>query len=895
MAIKIENLDELDKVQVFSILLKEGMDGLKTHLDKVGVEQENIRTAAITLRKNFKKEMLFNFLTQNSSSDKEDKRVLLRKTGKGYALQNHILTEALDGQVQQILNDYVRKEYQGFSAIRPDDMKSKMLRYVISQLEEKQAFGGQGKESLSEVEAKDKQSAVERGESAGINKVLGNFKMKGKSTRYNLQNAEDALSQGISLASIQINIRELKEWQRTLESAPTQNMRRLVEPFLKLINGRLTTDSSISLQGVELDADMLIGKLDLKFLSRREEIYKYWETIDEKYEVVKTTVKDFADGLEEIKTDNDKLKEVIDNFTTVASRINTDEDDYKYILEYDGKPMKDWVKGTDKVQVLFETFLDTLDKKGADVDFDRKREELIEELGIDSNVSNEELGLEGAQGAEGYTQRYEGKEEKDIVEIDVIQAKEENTQVSRLGKKLGKLHETTKVDPLFYYVYSSENKNRNEFSAWAEWPIFSKEISRIKRSMKRLGDRSVTIIDDEIEEYVDKLATQAVVGNITKFYLPASERILDSGIIQTEDNDKINEIKNLKNISEFLEIVSKFLSSGSDLDKLASPTSIEERGKTQEQKNPEIVSATFGRKDRKNFLAEIKALTNEHKAMMDAILEYYIVPMSSRFKPFDDKIEFANTQLIQILTNAEAIQKDNSFFTLLAMEAEYGALLLDKDELEQIVNALEFITTPANKDYIQLRSELEGLQLLSIEILGGLGGNFKEDSRVELGTFLNTIITKNKLNDVQIFNKKTEEWKEQYNSQKIYPLEAIESHLNKNRQSYMDDPNTEKLARRFFSAIDDMQIVKSNTELKILDAHDTIRKMMDKPVYYNTSKLDNYNHVNTAIDILKKNYNVDVTVNEIGQIVNKIDSLESISKKHGIPVESVYYLKANFR
>ena len=83
--------------------------------------------------------------------------------------------------------------------------------------------------------------------------------------------------------------------------------------------------------------------------------------------------------------------------------------------------------------------------------------------------------------------------------------------------------------------------------------------------------------------------------------------------------------------------------------------------------------------------------------------------------------------------------------------------------------------------------------------------------------------------------------------------------------------------------------------MKILDAHDTIRKMMNKPVYYNTSKLDNYTHVNRAIEILKENYHIDVSANEIEQIVNKIDSMENISKTHGIPVESVYYLKANFR
>jgi len=810
-------------------------------------------------------------------------------------LQPHILSEALDGEVQPTLNDYMRKEYQGFKAIRPSEMKSKMLRFVISQLKEKKAFGLQTKETLADVESQDKESAIERGESEGINRVLNNFKMKGKSTKYNLKNANEVLSQGISWSKGVFTKNKLQDWLRTLERAPTQQMRKLVEPFIAQINSRLTTDKSVSLQGLELDADMLIGKLDLKFLSRREDIYKYWQGIDEKYTDVVKTVKNFKEGLNEIETTNDKLKEVIQDFTSVAEELEADENKYKYILEYDGKTMKDWVKGTDKVQILFETFLDTLDRKGADVELDRQRDELIQELGLDSNVSNEELGLEGRGLATrtSMTDKETG-DKTEFIEIDAIESKEEDAQVSRLGKKLGKLHDTTKVDPLFYYVYAGENKNRNEFSAWAEWPIFNKEISRIKRAMKRLGDKFTIVIDDDIEDYVNTLAAQAVVSGTSKFYLPASERILESGIIKTKDNDDINEIENLKNIGNFLETISKFLSSGSDLDKLASPTSIEEKG-TEAQKKPTLVSATLGRKDRQNFLEEIKALTNEHKAMMEAIIDYYILPMTSRYKPFDDKIEFANSRLIQILTNQQDIQKDNSFFTLLAMEAEYGALLLDEDELEQIVTALEFITTPAEKDYVKLRTQLQGLQTLTAEILGGLGGNFKEDSKVELGVFLNTIITKNKLNDVEIFNKKTEEWKELYKDQKVYPLEAIESHLNKNREQYSGNPTTRDLIKRFFSALDDMNIVKSDAELKLLDAHDNIRKMMDKPVYYNTSKLNNYNHVNKAIDVLKNTYHVDVTVSDIEQIVNKMDSMESISKMHGVPVESVYYLKANFR
>ena len=70
---------------------------------------------------------------------------------------------------------------------------------------------------------------------------------------------------------------------------------------------------------------------------------------------------------------------------------------------------------------------------------------------------------------------------------------------------------------------------------------------------------------------------------------------------------------------------------------------------------------------------------------------------------------------------------------------------------------------------------------------------------------------------------------------------------------------------------------------------------MGKPVYFNTSKLDNFEHAEEAINIMKKSFNIDVTAHEITQIVNEVNSLEEISIKHGVPKEGVYFLKGTFR
>ena len=99
----------------------------------------------------------------------------------------------------------------------------------------------------------------------------------------------------------------------------------------------------------------------------------------------------------------------------------------------------------------------------------------------------------------------------------------------------------------------------------------------------------------------------------------------------------------------------------------------------------------------------------------------------------------------------------------------------------------------------------------------------------------------------------------------------------------------------FVQALDEFKNSEATMEYKMLKAHDSIRKMLGKPIYYNTSKLDNFDHTNAAIEIMKNDYNVDVTAHEIYLIVNEINSLGEIGVKHGVPKESVYFLKANFR
>ena len=114
---------------------------------------------------------------------------------------------------------------------------------------------------------------------------------------------------------------------------------------------------------------------------------------------------------------------------------------------------------------------------------------------------------------------------------------------------------------------------------------------------------------------------------------------------------------------------------------------------------------------------------------------------------------------------------------------------------------------------------------------------------------------------------------------------------------FKKNPYIAKQYERFEDAYRNQSDMKlaSVAQTKILEAHDEIRKMMNKPIYYNTCDLDNFNHINDTIDIMKEQYRVELTGSDITGIVNEFDSMETIAKRYGVNSNLVYHVKAMYR
>ena len=96
---------------------------------------------------------------------------------------------------------------------------------------------------------------------------------------------------------------------------------------------------------------------------------------------------------------------------------------------------------------------------------------------------------------------------------------------------------------------------------------------------------------------------------------------------------------------------------------------------------------------------------------------------------------------------------------------------------------------------------------------------------------------------------------------------------------------------------DQVKNLKSSSPIKkkLLEAHDNLRILKKEPVYYGRHDLEDYDSVQTMINKMHSKFNRDISASEINNIVEEIDSFDSISKAFGISKEEVYFIKANFR
>jgi hypothetical protein len=724
-----------------------------------------------------------------------------------------------------------------------------------------------------------------------LDNILHNFKVKGKKMSHARLVKE--------VGSLSIRDIDLMEGNEYLTNSQLANNHKLVlldvvkeRAVLRLkLDGFISKLRSIETSGKDdiktVHPDLFIGKLNLKHLRRRNSIYKYWKNRHGEFETYVDAqnlfIKTLEEVLELIKT-TDEQRKVYDNYISELKDNKLTKED-NYIIEVPSKDIK-----VDDVNIqaliLLTEFIDIYEeskKKGSTQD--------TPEESSGEDIIDPDFRVEGhlSDAAAPKTQAEHTTHEGLGVSQEEGQLRTKPLDENVIDTLIGEIKSVKsfkKVDPLFYHAWSK--------GAFGRVPLFKKDLASLKRRVKKKANRidifvsegEMALLDDYLEDLYD---TATDIDSSHKFYLPLTPKVTD--LLPTNDKDTLH-----KKLEAHFKIMTSFISQG-DMKGKGFGT----QGKTlhgQQEKNPREQYSYLdyfpSRKPKGETLPNlIEVIGKSYEDYLEVLLSIIVTPLTSRFiEVLGDDQTFITGNSMNLFMDEN--KNPNAHTILLRRWMELGTATVSPTQLVKLTKLLVEISKSKTQKRMSVLLPIMNDAATQLDAM--FDHEQTQNINIHFGATLYEIKMDNNIKETIEFNGETaEEWHKLYSDEVTYPLDALETHISSRKSAYESDRRLKEPLVDFFASLNIFEFSKSEIERDILIAHDTIRKMLGKPIYYNISKLDNYDHVNCAIDIVKEKYKIELSVMDIESIVNEFDSMSSISKKHGIPQETVYFLKANFR
>ena len=820
----------------------------------------------------FSEKALYLYLQDKSNSREENNTAIMR----GDSLQGRFTVNA-DGSARSItqakskLEDEIKENFPKFYSGLSTAKTNTMVEMVLQLGFRTDRAEGEDAVDASRMQMAAPQIIEEAKNDKELNDILGMFTSRGKPLDYRVfetyfkkfqakKNVRRSISwnnyvtRNYRLGLTRENIDEAIE---TLEDKIPDYFVAVMNPFKRMLKAAKETKKTGggSYRISRLSASKIIGRVDTKSLKKRQEIYDYWKGISALFEDFKKAHNEFTDALDKIDDEiQEEYKKGISDFK------NVDVDELNYVKQHDRVPFLEIDNIEDKSIVILKEFLVSINK------YPKEKTVFVEDVEGRDDVS-----------------RY-GELAQEIVDSDEEEDLEDSIQS----------FSERRVDPL--YAYALEQGQNMGLGSGA---IIKDQLKEIKRRLKTgLVLIEMDNLISRVDKYVEDLKDMEK-GDIDGFYLP----VLDD-IKGFDDENKTN-----KAVARYLTLFSDFLEFGDDFSKRTkgASTGLGQRAKKdaegrtiREARSPRTYIGRAG--SAKEFLSEFKKLgiSDKFNNLLESIVAFFIEPSRSKYKPTNEKLPFIKEVGSLRIENIarEPTAGDSPFIHLLRMES--NDWMLDSSELKEISTFMKKLTgLNIGSKQKELVAETDALADTIDDLYDG---EMTEMVNIEFGNFLNGIFEDAKLDDVKFGlgkKKLTKEWAEEYEASKLYPFEAIFSHLIMKKDDYANPANEIKGGKEMIEEIiseeQELKIIKSKEQQLILQAHDEIRKMLGKPIYYGLARVDNYDSVSEAIDLMNDKYNVDMTAMDVENVVKELDSMNNIGVKYGIPQEGVYFLKANFR
>ena len=287
-------------------------------------------------------------------------------------------------------------------------------------------------------------------------------------------------------------------------------------------------------------------------------------------------------------------------------------------------------------------------------------------------------------------------------------------------------------------------------------------------------------------------------------------------------------------------------------------------------------------------------ITESWTALLEAINEYIILPVQSHYFIDEDKPIWLKG--LPAMTLAIKNAKNNPTGKFLKKIQDKG-ITIEAGEVDELTEFLGVIRKGGKFNLGTIRKEGRD----AVIALDSLFGSESHDINLEsicgmIFEFADTSQYRRELGELQGMSIKElgEKYRLVPKSTRIkeYPILSLKSVVNTSAFNIMEDDEyfPEDVREAFKELRNAYKLLKMDpTNIKLLQAHDTIRKMEGKEVVWGMLQLDSIDHMDAIIN------KVDITATEINTIVKAVSSYESLALNHGVTEDDIYTIKAMFR
>ena len=806
-------------------------------------------------------------------SELKDSRVFKNKSLIDFGTLRGQERKDAKNQVIEIVYNHFTKEKKVEAPV--EDIEETNRDYIAGMLEQLRInVGGGGQRSVK----------TSRGNSLTVNAMFR------KGLKFDPSSIVARNKQGrrpLKPDAVLVNLKNLKgKNARTIRA----NFKNLIET----IRERYAQTEDDTIEYVQIDLTDILDKNTMTDLSKRKSIYDYWKGIYEKFPDLSKAVKELADKLEKENTEDKTLKNDIDKFVKVANTLGDKGENINYISEVSQKEVN--VGDVDgrafKALKQFFAQLDMLatktDESGVDIFFEA-----------------------------GFTDTGERKDSYSMSEQ--LATDKERDEMEDLGEEV-------ELDPLsILYLKRDLNEIAEVFSDHD----FEYTVRDLYYKMITSKEKVELIAEQGMEELIEKLLETKKV--ITKYetdiiHLPVflfeSQELRQDYGDEAKKAGKIKETINdfFRAFADLLEEVRTTFTTFADIQQFGrEPKGVKpqkpEMGYETTSEGLGIRRYIYGQEGRKGRAREIKSFQNimgDINKVGELIAELFVAPMNLPSVNAGEKLPFSINGHLRIISaiidfkGGEGKIEGGGFLPYKVMSKLVREQQLDfikKDDLEQLIPFLKSINTGEIFSSIELaESKAEDFKDALLDIYQKEKGMEKVIDRDIASIFgaINKITNKVVLEEFEGVNASEAYEKTSIdNVTEITPVmvlvDALEQAKKNEALRLRNKPLIETIDEFLAEAKKLSPMKKSEIHARILEAHDSLRILKGKEVYYATRNENNFEHVEGMLTKMQKEHNLDMSASELINIVNEIDSFDSISKSYGISNEHVYLIKANFR